>query len=204
MRDKLIQYVELLFAGAEGLEEVKQEILQNTLDRYDDLLAQGKSPEAAYRLAMGGIGDINEVMGRVPAETPPAVEGTNTGKLNRKLLTGLAIGLYILCPVPLVIIQNEVGLCFLLVVVAIATGILIMVGGDKAEEVRKDRMRERDGQTELQKSINHLVSVSTLVVYLVVSFATNTWHITWVLFPIAGAIKGLIRAVMDLKETNKQ
>ena len=62
MREQLKQYVNLLFAGTTDSEEMKQEILQNTLDRYDDLISQGKTPEAAYRLAIGGIGDINEVL----------------------------------------------------------------------------------------------------------------------------------------------
>lgn len=62
MREQLVNYVELLFAGAPNSNEVKQEILQNTLDRYDDLLVQGKSPEAAYRQAISGIGDISEIL----------------------------------------------------------------------------------------------------------------------------------------------
>ena len=60
MREQLIRYVDLLFAGAPNAQDVKQEILQNTLDRYDDLLQQGKSPEAAYSLAISGIGDVND------------------------------------------------------------------------------------------------------------------------------------------------
>ena len=39
MREQLIQYVNLLFAGNDDVEEIKQEILQNTLDRYDDLIS---------------------------------------------------------------------------------------------------------------------------------------------------------------------
>lgn len=200
MREKLIQYVDLLFAGAEGVEEVKQEILQNTLDRYDDLVSQGKSPEAAYRLAMGGIGDVDELIGRPPAEASSGPEPKRNGKKqNRKLLTGIAIGLYILCPVPLFILQDEIGLCILLVIVAIATGILIMVGGEKAEQARKAQDRE----TELQKSISRLVSAITLTVYLILSFLTGAWHITWVIFPISAAVKGLIKAILDLKEEKK-
>ena len=42
MREQLTQYVELLFAGAPGSEEIKEEILQNTLDRYDDLIARAR------------------------------------------------------------------------------------------------------------------------------------------------------------------
>ena len=79
MRDQLVQYVSLLFAGAENCEDTKQEILQNTLDRYDDLIAEGKSPEAAYRLAITGIGDVGEILGRndtVLAAVPEAQKDT--------------------------------------------------------------------------------------------------------------------------------
>ena len=62
MRDHLQQYVALLFAGTEGCEDIQQEITQNTLDRYDDLIAEGKVPEAAYRMAIAGIGDIDEIL----------------------------------------------------------------------------------------------------------------------------------------------
>ena len=70
MREQLIQYVQLLFAGVEDCDDIRQEILQNTLDRYDDLIAAGKTPEAAYRLAIMGIGDINESLGRAPGAAP--------------------------------------------------------------------------------------------------------------------------------------
>jgi hypothetical protein len=72
MRDQLIQYVRLLFAGTPDSYDMQQEILQNTLDRYDDLIAQGKAPEAAYRLAISGIGDINEIVGNVQTQPSPA------------------------------------------------------------------------------------------------------------------------------------
>ena len=106
MREQLIQYVDLLFAGARDCEDMKQEILQNTLDRYDDLIAEGKVPEAAYRMAITGIGDINEILGTPSWQIPmpqtdpaPAVESDDTPV--KKLLRAIAIGLYILCPLPL-------------------------------------------------------------------------------------------------------
>ena len=77
MREQLIQYVNLLFAGAPDSDEIKQEILQNTLDRFDDLVEQGKSPEAAYRLAISGIGDVNEILSSFsPASAPVNVVST--------------------------------------------------------------------------------------------------------------------------------
>ena len=101
MREQLEQYVNLLFAGAADAEDIKQEILQNTLDRYDDLVAQGKVPEAAYRLAIAGIGDINEILGtnvprNVVSHLVTVEEDGDTP--TKKLLRAVAVGLYILCP----------------------------------------------------------------------------------------------------------
>ena len=138
MREQLIQYVSLLFAGAENCEDTKQEILQNTLDRYDDLIAEGKTPEAAYRLAISGIGDINEILGRqdpvLPAVTT-AAQRTDADTAAKKLLRAIAVGLYILCPMPLIVLSEigmpVFGLCGLLCFVAAAT-VLIILGAKKS------------------------------------------------------------------------
>lgn len=82
MREELIQYVKLLFAGNPGTEEIQEEILQNTLDRYDDLIAQGSAPEKAYRLAISGIGDIEEILGR--PEKKPFNEAQKTSSAEEK------------------------------------------------------------------------------------------------------------------------
>ena len=130
MREQLIRYVELLFAGAENAGDIQQEILQNTLDRYDDLIAQGKTPEAAYRLAISGIGDINEILGSAGGAAPKATgavpQPVQKGMVDAKwqpLLRVLSIVCYILCPLPLFLIQDEAGLCLLLVMVALGVAL---------------------------------------------------------------------------------
>ena len=80
MKARLKQYVDLLFAGTPDSDDMKQEILQNTLDRYDDLISQGKSPEAAYRLAISGIGDIHEVLGNSTTQAEDRVSPVVTQK----------------------------------------------------------------------------------------------------------------------------
>ena len=65
MREKLKEYVHLLFAGTVGKEDMEQEILQNTLDRFDDWVARGFSEEDAYRKAVSGIGDIDALLGKL-------------------------------------------------------------------------------------------------------------------------------------------
>ena len=200
MREQLIQYVSLLFAGAENCEDTKQEILQNTLDRYDDLIAQGKSEEAAYRLAITGIGDVSEILGRndtVPAAVPEPKKNTDNDTLMKKLLRAIAVGLYILCPLPLIVLcemgMEIFGLCGLLCFVAVAT-VLMILGAKKQDSPEKEDADEP--KSEMGKSVSSLIWAIGLAVYLILSFLTGAWHITWVIFPILGAVNALVCAMI--------
>ena len=203
MRDQLIQYVSLLFAGAENCEDTKQEILQNTLDRYDDLIAEGKTEEAAYRLAIISIGDINEILGQKDAVLPAvtvAEAQTETDTAFKKLLRAIAVGLYILCPLPLIVLSelgmDTFGLCGLLCFVAVAT-VLMILGSKKGDKPsHSDNDDEDKPKSELGKSVSSLIWAIGLAVYLILSFLTGAWHITWVIFPILGAVNALVCAMI--------
>ena len=74
MREKISVYVDELFSDAALTirnAEVQQEILQHTLDRYDDLIAARKSEQEAYDEAVGGIGDVSELYEHQPTAEAP-------------------------------------------------------------------------------------------------------------------------------------
>ena len=212
MRDQLTKYIELLFAGAPHARDIQQEILQNTLDRYDDLIDQGKSPEAAYSLSISGIGDISEILDRhnvqtayVPSEEPSEDPAESAKKKQRK---AIAIALYILCPIPLIILSelglDTLGLCLTLLLVAAATALLVMNGKDRKDTDDADACVSTDPEAALRhktrESIHTLIWCIGLAVYLIMSFATGAWYITWVMFPLIGCVEGLSDAIADLKE----
>ena len=213
MREQLIQYVELLFAGASNSEEIKQEILQNTLDRFDDLIAQGKSPEAAYRLAISGIGDINEILGNaaesVPSAAPQSFKAAiheEMDDVRKKNMQAVAVALYICCVIPVIALSSlgngGLGVCLMFLMIAAATALMIMTSDkdkDEAEEVTK----ALTPQQELKNSIRKFIGAITLAVYLIISFTSGAWHITWLIFPISGCVKGLVNAIIDLREACK-
>ncbi len=210
MREQLTQYVELLFAGAPNSEDIKQEILQNTLDRYDDLVAQGKSPEAAYRLAISGIGDVNEILGTAPQAAPvanaaPEKTSSAADEVQRRKTRAIAIAFYILCPVPVIILgdigSGALGVTLMFALIAAATALLIM-NGDKDEETPAKAVATTP-QRELKKSVRALIWAIGLCIYFALSFVTAAWYITWVFFPIIGCVQGLANAIIDLKEANK-
>lgn len=71
MREKLKDYVNALFRGAPDTprnRELREEILQNTLDRFDDLVAQGCSEDSAYAQAVASIGDVSQLWEAGPAK----------------------------------------------------------------------------------------------------------------------------------------
>ncbi len=207
MREQLEQYVNLLFAGAADAEDIKQEILQNTLDRYDDLVDQGKVPEAAYRLAIAGIGDINEILGtNVPRNvvSHPVTKEDDEDTPTKKLLRAVAVGLYILCPMPLIVLgdmgMDTIGLCGTLAIVALAT-VLIMLGAKK-ENKESQKEKENDTRTPLQKGISALIWALGLAVYILWSFSSGAWYATWVIFPILAALDPLIGTMIQKREAN--
>ena len=215
MKEKLTQYVDLLFAGTADTDDIRQEILQNTLDRYDDLIAQGKSPEAAYRLAIGGIGDINEIIGNASTASDTSTvtnwdnwkpQSSNSGiPVWKKVLRALAVCLYIISPIPLFILSELgieiIGLCSTLSVVAVATALIVFTAGKNAKTQAIHEVREPE--SELQKALGSAIGILGLCIYLAISFATGAWWITWLIFPIMGAVKGLVKAIIDLKEATK-
>lgn len=211
MREQLIQYVSLLFAGASDSEDIMQEILQNTLDRFDDLVAQGKSPEAAYRLAITGIGDINEILGTAPkasVSTAPVnnreTQPETPEDIKRKNIRAGAIALYIVCALPLIILGDLgldlLGLCLTLLLVAAATYLMIITGKDDPDDNEESQQKETSAKHPLKESIGKIIWVTGLVAYFGISFTTGAWYITWLIFPILACARGLSDAIIDLKE----
>ena len=207
MREQLEKYVELLFAGTPDSDDMQQEILQNTLDRYDDLIEQGKTPTDAYRLAIAGIGDVDEMLWNyktapVSASVQPA---KNAG--SKKKLKAVAIGMYICSILPLIALgslnEGVLGLCMTILMVAAATVLIIWSSnGSNANEARssEDVYEVKHPSYKLYKSI---AGPLTLTIYLLVSFLTSAWHLTWLIFPISGAVDSIAKALIDLKEANE-
>ena len=207
MREQLIQYVNLLFAGAPDCDDMKQEILQNTLDRYDDLIAEGKVPEAAYRLAIAGIGDLGEILGTAPASSPVyprAQQPKQEEDPKKKKLRATAIALYILSPIPLFLGSefgmDVIGLCGLLFIVGVATAMMVVSG---KHYKTPEPPRELTVKEQQRKSIKTIINTVGLTVYFLLSFLTHKWIITWLVFPITAAVWELTKAILDLKEAKQ-
>lgn len=214
MREQLAQYVDLLFAGSDGAEEIKQEILQNTLDRFDDLVARGSTEEAAYRQAIAGIGDVSELLGGESPDAQPQPEIVDplpgfegTAPAVARMMRAVAIFLYIVSPIPLLLLDtlgwDNIGVCLTLVIVAIATLLLLTFkapAGKKAAQDSQQAAGTAEGRKNLDASIKKLMRTLGVVLYFVISFSTGAWLVTWLIFPIEKALEGVVCAGLELRE----
>jgi len=209
MNEKLRHYIDDLFANAPSTVravELKEEMYQNLTDKYNDLINEGKNEESAYNIAVASIGDVDSLIGALSGEKNPATQKSRT---RSAILTAIAIGLYILCPVPVILIQHEIGLMFLFLFVAVATGLLIYNGVTreryiKADDTMVEEFKEwKQNGKQKNKAMEAIVGSFWLIavcVYIVVSFMTGAWHITWIIFLIAAAVASLIRGIFMLKQ----
>ncbi len=161
MKHKLKEYIDTVFADAERrsprnerIAELKEEILCNLEDKYDDLIASGRTPAVAYNIAIAGVGDISELLDSIgggTAQSAPRADTSGGARMETAssarstkrpltteerealeryrrrsaVITPLAIALYILCVIPCIITESVVGVILMFVIVAFATSLLI-------------------------------------------------------------------------------
>jgi hypothetical protein len=164
MKHKLKEHIDIVFADTERrapgnrqVAELKEEILQNLYEKYDDLIAKGKTPASAYNIAVAGVGDISELLdsvsghaeatthkekgkGNICADTarpltPEEQEIARKYKSRSAVLTSVAVALYILCWVPLAILGallddlgGFIGLPIMFIMIACATAMMVYNG----------------------------------------------------------------------------
>lgn len=218
MEDKLRAYMDHLFRevpNSKNAIEVKEEILQNLIDKYHDLLAEGKSEEAAYNIAVASIGDVSELLESLKKEEADSGTGQNAymqWKQRSAGITAVAVMLYILCVIPPIIteslhIPDAIGACGMFLFIAVATGLLVYNSMTKPSRKKNDDTMmgefkewksKNDDKRQAMKAVKSALWSLITVLYFIISFVTGAWHISWIIFLIGAACDSIIKAVFDL------
>jgi len=214
MEGKIRNYVEGLFADApqtKKVYELKEEMIQNLLEKYQDLLAQGMPEDAAYNIAISGIGDVDDLIRSLEGTSYEAGEERQQ-RSRSAALTAIGVITIILSVVPVILLEGlgleKIGVCLMLVMVAAGVGLLIYASKTKPQYIKKEDTLVEDfkawqsdqGQKKsLLRSISSALWTLTVALYFLISFYTSAWHSTWVIFLIAAAAEQLLKACFDLK-----
>lgn len=218
MNEKITNYIDYLFRNAPNTAEaleLREEILQNVNDKYNDHLAKGSSPEDAFNIAVASIGNIDVLLNQLNTpNTPPMYtqEEIETSRKRSGIFTAVAVALYILSPMMIILFgemgnNGYLGLGLFFSFIAVATGLLIYNGATKktnpANNTVVDDFREYQFKNsksgKLEREVKHITSLVLLVAYFVISFATGAWYITWVIFIIMGIANSIIHTLFEMK-----
>lgn len=197
------------------IKEIKDEMLINLTEKYNDLIAQGQTEEAAYSLVVASIGDINEIIknGNPTEQNVVPVQQEGAKKRSAALLA-IAVGLYILSVIPCIIlaetgINPTIGVAIMFIMIALATGLIIYnnmtkpkysKNGDTMVQDFRQWQTEKDQKKTQKSAIGSIIWSITVVLYLAISFATGAWHITWIIFLMAVCVQ----SITDLIITNRK
>ena len=216
MRNKLICYVNSIFEGIPNtpeVQELREEILQNTLDRYDEECTRGVSETVAYNVAVMSIGDTDELLA---AYRKPKKEE----KSSRRVCVAIAIALYILCVVPPAVADEmgwpeALGVSLMFLMIAAATALIVLSGGREKPAAPKasapqgvpvqpaaQPVQAASAQEERSSAVKILRGVLTPLywlaavgLFLAAGFA-GYWYVAWVIFIAAGAVGDVITGIV--------
>ena len=119
----------------------------------------------------------------------------------------VSVGLYIISIVFIIffstIMDNPIlGVCLFFITIAIATGLIIyngIVNKVQKVETSEEKSKEEVKKDKTVKQVCDIVGILGVIVYLVVSFATGAWYITWIIFLIVGLINSIIKLLFNVK-----
>lgn len=219
---RLQSYLDYLFEGAPRTRaafDLREELLANSLDKYNDLLAQGETEEGAFQNVTGSMGNVQELI--VQLEPAEEIDPYVNQMVDREktqisaIIKSVSVALYILAGMILIfgttIIggYDEVWLLVTMAVCIVPTVMLIYNSSmypsyKKKEDTVVEDFKKWSNDDKRNKSIRNTITgimwTVLVPVYFLISFSTGAWHITWILYLIAPCIQMIINLIFQLKE----
>ena len=122
----------------------------------------------------------------------------------------ISVGLYILSLVAIILFsalfdQPIIGVSIFFTIIAVATGLIIyssiVYGKSEKEKVKESK----EPKNVVLKGITEIISIAGVITYLLLSFLTGAWHITWIIFIAVGLLNAIVKLIFGIKnDTNEE
>lgn len=225
MDEKIRKHINELFKEAPKTRravELKEEMTQNTIEKYEDLIAEGHQEEDAFQIVVGSIGDVTELFEDLKGRSLFLLPEEQRRK--KAVLTAVAVGLYIFAFVVFIVgmilydmffpMSPDGGVFMLALTVLICippTCMLVYAANmypahNKKEEnlveLYKEAAQANKRERAIKNSISMIIWLVTLLVYFWVSFMTWQWAVTWILFFVGACAQAILVLVFNLRQTS--
>lgn len=217
MNEKIRIYVNELFENAPNTKkanDLKDEIISNANDKYNDLISEGKPEKEAYNQVIKEIGNVDELISELVRENPISNAKRDEDRKKTALIVSVSVGFYILSLISTIVL-DELGMPDFIIgssffaLAGIPTCLLIYhfmsrpkysKYDDTIVEEFKEWKGKKDKDKEIKKAINSIIWSISVILYLLISFTFGNWHISWIIFIIACLVENIISLIFKLKE----
>ena len=225
MKEKIIQHFNEIFRDAPKTRkalDLKQEMMQNAMDKYDDMVAEGYLEEDAYHNVINSIGDVTDLFSET--EEKNLLTLPEEDRKRRAMLNAVAVGLYIFAATVFFFFgsmgNNYWGYNFasfgfvIALLICIAPTVMLVYAANMYPDYSKKEKSDmvdaykatkysKNKELAVKKSIYSVIWSLTLVLYFIISFLTFEWRYTWILFLIAACLQAIVKLIFDLKSVEK-
>ncbi len=213
--NKIKNYVDDLFKDIKRTrksEELKEELISDLEEKYQDLISNGKNEKEAYQEVIGGIGDVDELLEEL--KEPVSREDLEIRK-KTAFIVSLSVGLYILALISVIVcdelleLSDTISAISFFGIAGIATCILIyhfmsipkyQKMDDSFVEIRKEKIDARNKNKQLLNALDTIVWLFVLIIYFLISFLFGCWYISWVLFLVGPLVTTIVHLLVGGNE----
>jgi len=231
---RIRKYMDQLFENApvnRRTLELKEELIANALEKYNDLTLRGYGEDEAFQLVIGSIGDVQRLFSEMGADDDYSqayfLQWVREAQEKKAALTAVSVGLFLLAGAILVISfllysynvkfiyihgQNlnllGIGISLLICIVPVSLLVyahkiqppmeLIDYPARQAASNAESRRQRRKRFKQIKGSLEGLMWLLIVIFYFIVSFATQAWYITWIIFLGGAAIECLLDALTKI------
>ena len=224
MNERIRKHINELFADAPKTRksaELKEEMAQNAIEKYQDLVNEGYQEEEAIRNVIGSIGDVTELFDGLKDQDPLAI--TEEDRKKKAMLISIAAGLYIFAGVTLIVCMvfcttyfyrepqlNMLGLALAALICIPPTCMLVYAANrypsyQKKEEnfveIYKETVSRRSREKSIQASVSIIVWMVTLIVYFLISFVSGRWDMSWITFLMGVCAQAGVTLIFNLRRS---
>jgi len=151
--------------------------------------------------------ESNELLTGNKKESEQVLEDTKDNKSKKVLILSISIFLYFLAVTLLI-----TGIAAFKMNPIIVFGIFLLICGLSTCMIiyssimykNKNKPKEITQENKVYKQIDEILSIITVIIYLLISFATMAWHITWIIFIIYALVSRIVKLVFVLKGDNNE
>ncbi len=214
-------YVDELFKDvpeSQRAYEMKVELVQNLLDKYNDLVASGKSEEDAYNITVYGIGDISELLDELKRQEVQTGSGGRGAvyyeamahfKRRNAALIAIGVMLCVFSLIPVIALSvlgavlgirglGAIGVTAMFFFIGIAVALFVWNGITKPKssdppEMIIDLYEQRKNRAgSFIRIFDASYWLVLVAVYFLLSFLTGRWDITWIMFIAGPAVAAIV------------